>query len=520
MWDALLAELWDELSLVLLGALLLITVLVRTACPEERERLRPVALFTLGHLALVPVAAALRAAGSGAYPAVRLASLVLAALAGVGALSLLLFAVLLPLVRVRAPLILRDVASAVGAAVCIVLLANQAGFPLSGLITTSAVLTAVVGFSMQDTLGNIMGGIALQLDRSLQVGDWVKVGDVTGRVVEIRWRYTAVETRNWETVLIANSVLVKSQLSVLGRRQGQPPQWRRWVWFNVDYRYPPSDVIAAVQEALDGLVIPNVAAAPPPACVLMELGESYGRYALRYWLTDLAVDDPTDSAMRTRIYFALKRANIPLSIPAHALFVTQDSDERRSHKERSEHERRLAALGSIELFDGLVPADRARLADALRPAPFTAGEVMTRQGAEAHWLYVIVRGEAAVRVAEGDIEREVARLHDGDFFGEMSLMTGAPRSATVVAVSDVECFRLDKGAFQSIIERHPGLAEQVAGVLARRRMGLDAVREGLDVAARERRIVEASRDMLGRIRLFFGLATPTAPAEPPLSLRR
>ena len=117
MLDALLAELWDELSLVLLGALLLIAVLVRTVRPEERERLRPVVLFALGHLALVPAAAALRAAGSGAYPAVRLASLVLAALAGVGVLSLLLFAVLLPLVRVRAPLILRDVASAVGAAV-------------------------------------------------------------------------------------------------------------------------------------------------------------------------------------------------------------------------------------------------------------------------------------------------------------------------------------------------------------------------------------------------------------------
>ena len=111
-------------------------------------------------------------------------------------------------------------------------------------------------------------------------------------------------------------------------------------------------------------------------------------------------------------------------------------------------------------------------------------------------------------------------LGPGDIFGEMSLMTGAPRSATVVAVSDVECFRLDKAAFQAILERHPGLAEQVAGVLARRRTGLEAVREGLDAAARERRLAEASRDMLGRIRSFFGLAAPAAATEPPMSLRR
>lgn len=515
MWDALIAETLDDLSLLLLGGVVLATLLVRSTRPEEIERLRPVALFTVGHFLLLPVAAALRGAASSAYPAVRLAALVLAALAAVGAFGLVLFAVLLPLVRVRAPLILRDVFSALGAAVSIIFLANNAGFPLSGLITTSAVLTAVVGFSMQDTLGNIMGGISLQLDRSLQAGDWVKVGDVVGKVVEIRWRYTALETRNWETVLIANSVLVKSQLSILGRRKGQPLQWRRWVYFNVDYRYQPSDVIAAVQDALRGVTIPNVATEPPPNCVLMDLAESYGRYAVRYWLTDLAVDDPTDSGVRNRVYFALKRVGIPLSIPAHALFLTQESDERRSHKEQVEHEQRLAALATIELFDTLSPADRERLAAALRPAPFTAGEVMTRQGAEAHWLYVIVRGEALVRVTDGSIEREVARLHGGHFFGEMSLMTGEPRSATVVAVTDVYCFRLDKAAFQVVIEEHPDLAEEVASVLARRRTELAAAREGLDAEARERRLVETRRDMLGRIRSYFGLAAPGPSVLPP-----
>ncbi|MBN2193396.1 MAG: mechanosensitive ion channel family protein [Polyangiaceae bacterium] len=516
MWDALLAEILEDQSLVLLAGLVLTSVLVRSREPAERARLRPFALFTLAHFLVLPLVAGLRASGATAYSGVRLAALVLLALAGVGLAGLFLFAILLPLLRIRAPLILRDLVTVAGVAVSIVFLANQAGFPLSGLITTSAVLTAVVGFSMQDTLGNLMGGIALQLDRSLQAGDWVKIGDVVGKVTEIRWRYTAIETRNWETVLIANSVLAKSQLSILGRRQEQPIQWRRWVWFNVDYRHAPSDVISAVQEALRGGSIQAVASEPPPQCVLMDLGESYGRYAVRYWLTDLAVDDGTDSAVRNRVYFALKRASIPLSIPAHALFLTQESNERRTQKEHTEHDRRLAALGVIELFDSLVPAERAELADALEPAPFTAGEVMTRQGAEAHWLYVIVHGEAIVRVADGAIEREVARLGAGEFFGEMSLMTGAPRSATVVAATDVDCFRLDKAAFQTVLDRHPDFAGEVAGILARRRVGLEAAREGLDAEARERRLAETSRDLLGRIRCYFGLATG---GDSPLSLR-
>src|SRR5690606_10443581 len=108
---------------------------------------------------------------------------------------------------------------------------------------TSAVLTAVIGLSLQDTLGNLLGGLALQLDSSIQVGDWVKLGDVSGRVSEIRWRYTAIETRNWETVVVPNSIVMRSQVTVLGRRRGSPLQWRRWVHFQVDFRTPPNDVI-------------------------------------------------------------------------------------------------------------------------------------------------------------------------------------------------------------------------------------------------------------------------------------
>jgi small-conductance mechanosensitive channel len=194
-----------------------------------------------------------------------------------------------------------------------------------------------------------MAGLALQMDSSIQVGEWIKVGDVSGKVIEVRWRSTRIETRNWETVVIPNSQLVRNQFLVLGKRSGQPRQWRRWVYFNVDYRTPPNEVIDAVHGAVLGLQIANVSSDPAPSCIMMDFGDSYGRYALRYWLTDLVADDPTDSAMRTRIYFALRRAGIPFSIPAHAVFMTEDTSDRRATKEHADLERRLAALGRVEL---------------------------------------------------------------------------------------------------------------------------------------------------------------------------
>jgi CRP-like cAMP-binding protein len=315
-------------------------------------------------------------------------------------------------------------------------------------------------------------------------------------------------------VILPNAQLVKGQVVVIGRRKGQPRQWRRWVWFNIDFRFPPGDVIEAVNSALVSVPIPAVAAEPAPNCVLMDFHESYGRYAARYWLTDLAADDPTDSAVRVRIYFALRRAGLPLSIPAHAIFVTEDTKKRQDRKTQQEHARRVQMLSRVGLFNSLSGEERDVLADALLFAPFAKGELMTRQGAEAHWLYVMASGEASVRLeVPGAPEKEVAQLGAGDFFGERSLLTGEKRSATIVALTDVECWRLDKAAFKELLDRRPEIAEEVATALAARQVELERHREDLSNEAASRRSLEVKQDLMDKIRRFF--LVDDRPSAPP-----
>jgi small-conductance mechanosensitive channel/CRP-like cAMP-binding protein len=506
LFDGILEEARRDYTGFLVLGFVVTAAALRLAPRAERKRLRSILLLTVLHLILVPIAGWLRSVNSLNLGQARLPALICGAMAALSMGGQLLFVALLPRIRLTVPRILRDVIVAVASIVTILGIFKSAGFNLSGLIATSAVLTLVIGVSLQDTLGNIMGGLALQMDNSIKVGDWVKVGDtINGRVSEIRWRYTAVETRNWETIIVPNSVLMKGQVMVLGRRAGQPELWRRWVWFNVDFRYQPSDVMGIVNEALQGKPIDRVATQPAPHCILMDLHESYARYAVRYWLTDIAVDDPTDSEIRTRIYFALRRAEIPLSIPGHAVFLTEDTSERRAEKQSADRDRRVSALAQVDLFKAIPGEERERLAEGLRYAPFTRGEVLTKQGAEAHWLYMMVEGEAAVRVSVDGVEREVARLKAPSFFGEMSLMTGEPRSATVVAMNDVECYRLDKSVFQETMKKRPELAEAVADILAKRKVQLAAVKEGLDAEAQARRLAAARKDLLGKIRGFFGL---------------
>ncbi len=438
--------------------------------------------------------------------ALRTAGLLIGGVAIVNLAGLFLFCVLLPAVHVHTPKILRDLAALVGYIVVAMWLMREGGVSLSSIVTTSAVLTAVIGFSLQDTLGNIMGGVALQMEKSINEGDWVHIGDVEGRVKEIRWRHTAIETRNWDTVVIPNSVLMKGQVRILGRRTGQPVQHRMWVYFNVDFRISPIDVINTVESALRGEPIPGVAPDPPPNCITWEYKESFIQYAVRYWLTDLVKDDPTNSEVRTRIYFALKRADIPLSIPAQALFVTPETTERKGEHLEREIAHRVQTLSQVELFHTLKPDELRKLAQRLTVAPFTTGEPMTRQGAQAHWLYVITRGSGEVFIAaDGGLRKTVSTLHAGDFFGEMGMMTGTVRTATVLALEPTECYRLDKEAFQDILLARPEIAEAVSHVIARRTVELEAVRDNLDAEARARRLKPAQEDIFARISHLFGL---------------
>ena len=136
--------------------------------------------------------------------------------------------------------------------------------------------------------------------------------------------------------------------------------------------------------------------------------------------------------------------------------------------------------------------------------PFAAGEAITREGELDDGLYMLVSGDAIVRIGSGAERRDVARLAAGQFFGEMSLMTGEARTASVIAATDVVCYRLDKAGFQLVLKAMPALADQIAEVLAMRRSALTVARDDRDEMKR-RRVETAKQDLLGRIRGFFGI---------------
>jgi CRP-like cAMP-binding protein/small-conductance mechanosensitive channel len=416
--------------------------------------------------------------------------------------GLTFFRLFLSALRLEPPRILEDVVVFVAYLAWGMVRLRYAGLDLSSLVTTSAVITAVAAFSMQDTLGNILSGIALQLDDSLDLGQWVKLGDISGKVLQIGWRSTLIETRNGEMVVVPNGWLMKNSFQIIGKRfNGGQLQWRRWVWFDLSWDHPPARVIERMQLAMQQAAIQGVAATPEPQAVLMETRDGIARYALRYWLTDFARDDPTDSAVRAHVITALLRHGMPLAADLHNVLMTKENDKTVAVRQEQDLMRRVNALKGVSLFASVTDEELHQLATHLRFAPFESGDVISRQGAVAHWLYVLAQGEVEVwHDFDTDKRHLLGRLSSGSFFGEMGLMTGAPRSATIVASGYVECYRLDREGFEAILTARPALADTISAVLAQR------------LAENQRHSLEAGlpatpqpHELLERIRQFFRL---------------
>ncbi len=422
--------------------------------------------------------------------------------------GLLIFRSILPALKLSPPRITEDITVIVVYVAWGMVRLRYAGLELSGILATSAMITAVVAFAMQDTLGNILGGVALQMDNSIQIGDWIKVDDIAGRVVDIRWRATLVETRNWETVVFPNSQLMKGKFTVLGRRAGQPVQLRRWVWFNVGTEVAAPRVINTVEEALSEVEIPNVAKVPKPNCVLMEMDDKgYLRYAVRYWLTDIAIDDPTDAAIRWHVVTALQREGIKLALDERSIHLTKETEKYEEAVHHREVSLRLKILRKVELFSQMTDEELTVLAERLRFSQFAKGDIISKQGATAHWLYIVVSGEAEVYLELAGGGKHVLRdLGRGSFFGEMGLMTGAPRSATVMAKTDVECYRVDKEMFEEILHGRPAIAEEMSQIMAVRKAEQDIALKDISAETAHAAIPQQRSEILATIRRFFGLA--------------
>ena len=190
-----------------------------------------------------------------------------------------------------------------------------------------------------------------------------------------------------------------------------------------------------VSSALERFEIPLVAAKPLAHCVCAGFESSAIRYVVYYWLTDLKAYLETDSRVRVHVYAALGRAGMEIPISRSDLYL-HSARTMAATMGANEQKSRVELLRSLELFAPLTDDETHALATQLTPTPFAPSDIATRQGEPSDSLYILARGEVAI-FRDGEHPKQgrklLAKLTAPAFFGEMGLLTGQARTATIIA---------------------------------------------------------------------------------------
>ena len=490
------------LPLIAVGLFLVLSVLLRVLPAEHRGRVRAGLLFTGAYLAslflvalIFPVASP-QARPSAHLETVRVLNRLLFCFAAVLTAGLIAFDVLL--VRRAIPRILRDLIQGIAYLVVGFVVLTRAEVDVTKIFTASVLTTAVIGLALQETLGNVMAGLALQVDSDFEVGDWIRVDEkITGCIREIRWRTTSLLTKNGDLLLVPNGVVARAVLTNFSRPTSAH---RQWVYVRMHFRHPPAQVREVILDAVRK--VPGIRTTPEPDCLLWEFKEDAATYAIRYWIDDFRRDDSLDAEVRSMTWYALHRAGMEIPFPSRNIHVTEMNEDRLQRKLDEDYARRLDALSRVDVFR-ILDAERIdRLARRLKLQPFGPGEIILRQGDPGDSLYVIRSGEVTVSMSVAGQSKDVTTLSGGQFFGEMSLMTGESRAATIRARTDVECYVVSKSDFQDVLEAKPELAKTISEILAKRQVDL-----GASSAEAHPSPNGEPQQLLGRIAAFFGIKT-------------
>ena len=339
--------------------------------------------------------------------------------------------------------------------VCIVafFIIFQSQYPtvqLAPLFTGSTILGIVVGLALQDTLGNLFAGIALQADQPFQIGDVINIQNNrwTGVVEQVSWRGVKIRTFQNKIVVISNSSLGKEFIEVAARDNLNA----RVVFFNTIYSASPSRTIHLIREAVRQ--VENVSQKIRPIVRIRNLGDNGIDFEVKYWLEDYTKYNDTDALIRQRIWYAFQRENIHFAFPTRTLYVEKQDIEPNFTESVDEIFERIS---EVPLFAPLTDEETQQIAETVEAKIFASGEKIVRRGQEGKSMFVIHRGSVKVQINEDGKIKVLRNLNEGEFFGEMGLFTGEPRTATVVAQEETEGLEIKHTCLKPILEENPDL---------------------------------------------------------------
>jgi small-conductance mechanosensitive channel len=343
-----------------------------------------------------------------------------------------------------------------------IVLATVWNADLAGLITALGVSSIVIGLALQDTLGSVMSGIALLFERPFSVGDWLRVGDLVGQVIDINWRSVRLQTFEHEMVVIPHKLISSDIIRNFSRPL---PIHAERIRIGFSYSNPPN--LAKHVLRTTALETQGILPIPEPQIFTLSYDDSAITYEVKFFIEDYGNLEEIRDRFMSRLWYAAQRNNLTIPFPIRTLYHFHGPT---SHAEGTT--KKFAE--SLQAIPAFVPLDKPEnldmLAQGITLQHFGTGETVVRQGALDDALYIIISGQAKMTTRdETGQEHTVLPLNSGEFFGEMTLFSGENSPISITAVNDLEVMMLSSTVVNQMIERQPSFAREISQILEIRR---------------------------------------------------
>jgi small-conductance mechanosensitive channel/CRP-like cAMP-binding protein len=371
-------------------------------------------------------------------------------------------------------------------------------FSFTGFITASGATAIVLGIALQTVIQDLFSGLSINLDGTYALGDWLTVytdqmpEPVYGKVVHMTWRSTFLALEDGRRLMVPNHIVTANPVM----NHSRPSEAKRlFVMVGIDGRMPSGRVVdMLLGEAFKAVRRPGLARTPEPSVVLTKLTSDSLSYEVRFYYYP---DQISPSNAQSMVLEALQDVIIQNRMPQP---VTQVELTKPPDFELALGEAEVrGALNHASLFSNVLDETQAsELARLCKPANFARGTNLMEQGETAASMFIILEGAARVSVLGQNADsREVAVLATGDVVGEMSLMTGAPRNATVTALTRMRVLEITKEPIETLLKKSPELLQRFSHVLAKREQ------ERAAIAQRTIQVATVETDLMARMKLFF-----------------
>lgn len=370
------------------------------------------------------------------------------------------------------------------------------GRPIGALMATSGLVTLIIGLAIRDMIADFFSGLAINFERPYSIGDWIELEPgLVARVTELNWRSTRLITLSERTVIVPNNNFAARQFVnySLPKRS-----FRESINITLNYTSDPDriqNILESAIKATDGLVEDadhNVR--------ITDFSERGVVYQIRFWIDDLSSRVGLKHKLSGNVLRYLNQAGVPIPYSQTDVLLTRD---RRARQERRIDVRRL--LSRIDWLEPLKSSELDLLAEVAKPRDFRKSSIIFREGEPGDMLYLVVEGVAIASTGANGSSEIVGKITPGQAMGEMSLLTGAPRRATVYADTDVHALGIHRDDFEPILRARPEIADELGNVMAQRFRRMEASEQNRNKSDDDADHTSMAKQLAQRISQFFGI---------------